>query len=125
MSAAYDQYRNPIFNRLIRNVINGLIPDPDIKVTGSHYVHVVLGKKNGKTFIHLVNSSGEHFNKNVLSYDELLSTGSLTISYKTGAKPVSVRLQPSGTKINVKHTGDRIEFVVPGVKVHSIIEIEQ
>lgn len=124
MSAAYNQYRNPVFNKLIRNVINTLIPNAAVKVTGSDYVHVVLGKKSKKTFIHLINSSGEHFNKNVMAYDELNSTDSLTISYKTGTKPLLVRLQPSGEKINVKHTGNRIEFVVPGVKVHSIIEIE-
>jgi len=124
MSAAYNKYRNPVFNKLIRNVINKLIPDAVVKVTGSDYVHVVLSKKNRKTFIHLINSSGEHFNKNVMSYDELNATNSLTISYKTGTKPVLVRLQPSGGKINVKHIGNRIEFVIPGVKVHSIIEIE-
>ena len=124
-SAAYNQYRNPVFNKLLRNVINILIPDPDLRVTGSGYVHVVLGKKNDKTFIHLINSSGEHFNKSVMAYDELLPTRSLILSYKTNIKPVSVTLQPSGGKINVKQIGDRIEFVVPPVEVHSIIEIKQ
>ena len=125
LSTAYNQYRNPVFNKLIRNVINMLIPDAAVKVAGSGYVHVVLGKKNGKTFIHLINSSGEHFNKSVMAYDELLPTRSLTLSYKAGTKPVSVTLQPSGGKINVKQIGNRIEFVVPPVEVHSIIEIEQ
>ena len=60
-----------------------------------------------------------------MAYDELLPTRSLTLSYKAGTKPVSVTLQPSGGKINVKQIGNRIEFVVPPVEVHSIIEIEQ
>lgn len=123
MSVAYNQYRNPVFNNLIRNVISALIPDPQVKVTGSDNVHVVLGKKNGRTYIHLINSSGDHFNKNVMAYNELLSTGSLKISYKAGTKPLSVKLQPTGEKINFTYAGNRIEFVVPPVSVHSIVEI--
>lgn len=92
---------------------------------GSNYVHVVLGKKDDRTFIHLINAGGEHFNKNVMVYDQLLPTISLTISYKPGRMPSSVKLQPSGENINFIQTGNRIEFVVPPVEVHSIIEIKQ
>lgn len=123
MSDAYNQYRNPVFNNLIRNVISAIIPDLPLKVTGSDNVHVVLGEKNSKTYIHLINSSGHHFNKNVMAYNELLSTGDLKISYKTITKPLSIKLQPTGEKINFTYVGNRIEFMVPPVEVHSIVEI--
>lgn len=123
ISAVYNQYRNPVFNNLIRNVISKLMPDPAVKVTGSHYAHVVLGKNNGNTLIHLINSSGEHFNRNVMAYEELLPLGNLTVSYKTDKRPLIVTLQPSGKKLKYKKAGDRFEFVVPPVEVHTIIEI--
>ena len=124
MSNAYNQFRSPIFNQLIRNLVNSLVPDPLVSVTGSNKIHVVLGKKDGRTFIHLINSSGEHFNKSILSYSELLSTGSLQIRYKSSARPTSIKLQPSGQTINFKYSDNRIEFEIPPVEVHSIVEIE-
>lgn len=123
MSAAYNQYRNPVFNNLVRNVINELIPEPMVEVSGSRNVHVVLGKKSKRSYIHLINSSGEHFNKNVMAYSELLATGSLKIKYKTKTRPLSVKLQPTGEDVNFTQIGNYIEFVVPPVHVHSIVEI--
>lgn len=125
ISTAYNTYRNPIFKKLINNVIDALYSDPLVTVKGSGYVHVVLGKKNDKTYIHIINSSGEHFNNNVMAYDELLPTDSLKLTYKAGTKPVTVTLQPSGNKIKIMHVGNEIEFIVPPVKVHSIVEIKQ
>mgnify|MGYP003551723979 FL=1 len=58
-----------------------------------------------------------------MAYNELLSTGSLKITYKTTTKPLSVKLQPTGEQINFTYAGNRIEFVVPPVSVHSIVEI--
>ncbi len=124
LSTAYDQYRNPVFGKLIRSVIDTLIPNNTIKVEGSRYVHIVLGEKNGKTYIHLINSSGEHFNKNIMGYDELLPINGLKLSYRTGFKPISVTLWPSGEKINFKYKNDFVQVTVPQLKVHSIIEIE-
>lgn len=56
-------------------------------------------------------------------YDELFSTGSLTLCYRTGEKSACVSLQPSGKRINFKYFGNHIEFVVPTVEVYDIVKV--
>lgn len=123
MAGAYNTYRNPVFNQLINQIIEELIPDKKVTVKGSNQVHVVLGKKNGNTLVHLINSSGEHFNRNVLSYNEIFPTPPLTVNLRVDEKPKSVKLQPANKNLDFNYNNNRIEFLVPPVEVYSIIEV--
>ncbi|MEX2564597.1 MAG: alpha-L-fucosidase [Cyclobacteriaceae bacterium] len=125
MSAAYNTYRNPVFNELINQLIERLFPDATLKVKGSDQVHVVLGKKGGNILVHLINSSGEHFNRNVLAYNELRLTPPLTINLKVEEKPKAVKLQPMNKILDFEYRNNRIELMIPPVEVHSIIEVVQ
>jgi hypothetical protein len=86
---------------------------------------VVLGKKDNKTLVHLINAGGDHANKNIMSYSELSPLPPLTVRYRTGAKPASVKLQPAGTKLNFTYVNGYVECIIPPVKVHSIVEISK
>ncbi len=125
MSAAYNTYRNPVFNQLINQLIAQLIPDATLKVKGSEQVHVVLGKKSGNLLIHLINSSGEHFNRNVLAYNEVRPTPPLTVNLKVSEKPKAIKLQPMGKELDFEYRNNSIELIIPSVEVHSIIEVVQ
>lgn len=125
MSSAYNTYRNPVFNQLVNKIIDRLIPDETIKVTGSDNVHVVLGRKSGNTLVHLINTSGAHFNNKVLAYNEVRPTPSLTVSLKASKKPKTVKLQPMDIELEFKYTNNRIELLVPPIKIHAIIEVFQ
>ncbi|KAB7530429.1 hypothetical protein F8C76_02670 [Flagellimonas olearia] len=81
-NGSYNAYATeyPVFNNVINKVIGQFVVEPMLKVEGSDKVHVVLGKKGDATLIHLINSSGEHFNKNVLAYDGLRPTPNLKVT---------------------------------------------
>ncbi|MEX2336170.1 MAG: hypothetical protein WD555_02735 [Fulvivirga sp.] len=123
MSAAYNTYRNPIFNNIVNQLIEKLVPDAALEINGSNQVHVVMGKKNENTLVHLINSSGHHFNKNILSYNEVFPTPPLTAVMKAEKKPKALMLQPLGKELDFKYNGSHIEFEVPPIKVHTIIEV--
>jgi len=125
MSTAYNTYRNPVFNQLVNRIISRLISDETLKVTGSDNVHVVLGKKSGNGLVHLINTSGAHFNNKILAYNELRPTPSLTVSLKVPEKPKAVKLQPMDKELEYKYLNNRIELLVPPIDVHSIIEVIQ
>ena len=125
MSSAYNTYRNPVFNELINQLIERLIPDAALKVKGSEQIHVVLGKKKGNMLVHLINSSGPHFNRNVLAYNELLPTPPLTVNLKVEEKPKAVKLQPMDKQLDFKYNNNSIELLIPPVEIHSIIEVVQ
>ncbi|MEX2232385.1 MAG: alpha-L-fucosidase [Cyclobacteriaceae bacterium] len=123
MSSAYNIYRNPVFNKIFNNVVNRLLPDPAVKVTGHGQLHVVLARKNNKQLLHLINASGPHFDKHILAYDEISPIRDLKIRMKCNGRPKSVKLQPDGKNISFTLEGNYIEFMVPSFDVHAIIEL--
>lgn len=123
MSTAYYTYRNPVFNNLINKVMERLVANPTIKVEGSDKVHVVLGKKGDATLVHLINSSGEHFNKNVLAYNELRPTPALKVTLSVDKKPKKVQLQPGDQPLKFTYKDNSLDIQVPAIDVYDIIEI--
>lgn len=123
MSTAYSTYRNPVFNNLIDSVMDRLVTNPTINVEGSDKVHVVLGKKGDATLIHLINSGGEHFNKNVLAYNELRPTPDLQVTLSVDKKPKTVKLQPNDQPLNFTYKDNSLDIQIPAIEVYGIVEI--
>jgi len=123
MSLAYNTYRNPVYNNIINTVMEKLHPNSKVIVEGSDNVHVVLGKKDENLLVHLINSSGAHFNKNVYAYSELRPTPSLSVSLNLDKKPKSIWLEPMHKKLDFKFQENKVEVLVPPVEVHSILRI--
>lgn len=124
LSSAYQQYKSPILNRLISNVVDRLLPERDLYVEGSEKVHVVWGKKAGTQLLHLVNVGGDHANKSVMRYDELMPTGPLQVKLRLPSRPRSLTLQPKGTPLPFSYDDGYVQVRVPPVEVHSMIEIK-
>ena len=124
LSAAYQQYKSPILNKLVSNVVDRLLPERDLYVEGSGKVHVVLGRKAGSQLLHIVNVGGDHANKSVMRYDELMPTGTLDVKLRLPSRPRAVTLQPDGTPLKFNYGNGYVHVGVPPVKVHTIIEIK-
>jgi hypothetical protein len=124
LSSAYRQYKSPILNNLISNVVDRLLPERDLTVTGSEKVHVVLAKKGSSHLLHLINVGGDHANKSVMRYDELAPTNPLDVKLRLNSGPGSVRLQPQGTALPFSYDNGYVHVKVPPVPIHSIIEIK-
>lgn len=122
-SPVHHKYRNSIFYNILDTLINELVPNLALKVKGTSGVHVVLGKKNNHTLIHLINSGGPHADNNVFGYDELHPTPKFIVSLKTQNIPYEVRLQPDNRKLNYIKKNDRIEIEVPSINFYSIIQV--
>jgi len=124
LSSAYQQYKSPVLNRLISNVVDRILPEKDLYVEGSEKVHVVLGTKGNARLLHLVNVGGDHANKSVMRYDELAPTNALQVRLRLNSAPRTVALQPEGTSLPFRYENGYIHVKVPPVAVHSIIEIK-
>lgn len=120
-----DAYRistSPVIRDFLSGILKVLSPAPLVKVEGSHRVHVVPTMKNGKLMVNLVNTSGDHSNPNYNGFDEIPTLMNLKVSVKLAKKPASVILQPEGTKVNVMYADGEAVFVVPELKIHTVIE---
>ncbi len=120
-----DAYRlgtSSVIRDFLSGILKVLFPAPLVKVEGSHRVHVVPTMKNGKLMVNLVNTSGDHSNPNYNGFDEIPTLMNLKVSVKLAKKPTSVTLQPEGTKVNVMYTDGEAVFIVPELKIHTVIE---
>ena len=121
--SAYLEYKSPVLRDFISGHIAGLFPDPLVRVTGSHLVHVTANNLNGKMYVNLVNLAGEHTNITAIGYDEIPSVKDLTVSISTGKKPAKILLQPEGREMKTDFKNGVSVILVPELNIHSILEI--
>lgn len=119
---AYRMGTSPVIRDFLSGILKEIFPSALVEVEGSHRVHVVPARKHGKLFVNLVNTSGDHSNPNYSGFDEIPSLTNLKVSVKLDEKPSAVILQPEGRKVNVAYTGGKAVFVVPELKIHTVIE---
>ena len=125
IGAAYLSTTSPVLRSLLSDLVGELFPDELVRVEGSHRVNVVTTEKEGKLLIQLVNTSGDHANPNVKGIDEIPVLRDLKISVKTGQRPASVVLQPEGIPLKVDHADGKSTFILPELKIHSVIDISE
>ncbi len=119
----YYSSQSPTYRRLVNDIVNRLVTNPALSVTGSEYVHTVLSKKGANTFIHLINTGGSHFNKRVFTYEEVPPLGPMTIRLRRERNPSAVVLQPEGIPLEHRFQDGVLTIDVPKLGVHSIIEV--
>ncbi len=119
----YLDYKTPLLRDYIGSLIDDLLPDRIVKVSGSHLVHVTVNKLNNKMYVNLVNIAGEHTNQKAIGYDEIPVLKGLKISINTVHKPAKIVLQPEGLELNVDFQDGISKVLVPEIKIHSILEV--
>jgi hypothetical protein len=124
ISKGYYSYQARGYLNIMKAVIDNLFPDPVARVTGSDYVHTAVSQKDGRWYIHLINTAGSHFNQKVYEYDHIPSTGELTLELNTGKKIRSATLQPQGMDLKIVMKDEKSYITVPSVSVHSVVQLE-
>jgi hypothetical protein len=119
----YKEYKSPVLRDFIGSLIMELFPDPLVRVTGSHLVHVTVNSLNGKMYVNLVNVAGEHTNQNAIGYDEIPSLKDLTIFIRTSQKPSKIILQPDGLELGIDYQNGISKITLPELNIHSILDV--
>lgn len=123
VGSCYNEYKTFVLRDYLSGIISVLFPDPGVKVTGSHLVHVTCNRLNGKTYVNLINTAGEHTNQAVTGYDQVPPLDDIEISVRTGSRPESIILQPGGTRLKYKYKAGVSTIKLPRIGLHSILEI--
>ena len=121
--SAYSQYKSFILRDYLKEHIISLFPDPVVRISGSGLVHVTVNKLNERTYINLINISGDHNTKGVIGYDEIPVLKDLTVEIKTASRPEKIILQPDGMEMQVDFTNGISRVALPELNIHSILEI--
>jgi len=124
LTAQYASDANYQMRDFLGLAIDTLVPDPVVRVSGSHLVHVALNRLNDDFALNLINTAGKHSDSRTLTFNDIPPLGPLDITLKVPGKPAVVRIEPEGVNLRCQFEGDRIRFRVPGLKLHSIIILE-
>jgi hypothetical protein len=121
----YTRNKNPFMPDLMKSIINEMGVTLTSSVSGSSFIHQVLARKNDKTYVHLINTSGPHDNPNVMVYEEVSDLKGITVTLGASKAPKMVKLQPENSTLKYKYINGNIVIEVPKVAIHSILEISQ
>ena len=128
-----DQRTNP-FQRIVvveavdddsfPSVLEKLLPEPIVRVTGSREVDVSARTLGGRLGIHLVNTAGPHVKPPQGGIKEIPPIGPLTVAISLPREPQSVIQQPEGKGLEVTWANGRASVILPRLEIYSILEVE-
>lgn len=98
--------------------------NPQIRVLNSHFVDVVLTKKNHNLLINLINYSGPHMVKRVRSYGEIPPLYDIEICISTEKPVKKIYSEPGHKECDFEVKDNKIFLKVEELKVHKTIVAE-
>ncbi|PPL02079.1 hypothetical protein [Parapedobacter indicus] len=123
LGSSYLTSTSPVIRDLLEEVITQLNPALRVHVEGSHKLNVVVTEKEARLLLQVVNVSGDHANAQVKAFDEIPALHDLAFTVAASQKPRAVLVQPEGTPLDFEFTDGKINFALPELKIHQIIEI--
>lgn len=124
MGKRYATARTTAARELMGDMLKRLMPEPIVKVSGSHYVDVAVNRQGDDLMINLINSFGPHADQNCYTFDELPTPGPLNVSIKLDRKPAKVTLQPDGHALSdAVYEHGTLTVTLPRLTLHQIIAI--
>ena len=121
---AYMQGQTATAREFLAALTHELIPQPMVELTGSHRVEVALARNHGKLLVNLVNTSGPHADKNVLTLDEVTPLGPLEIIVRVETKPRDIHVEPGNQKIKWTFANGECRFALAGLDIHDVVVVE-
>lgn len=121
LSDDYDLHRTGSIRLRVKAMTSQLFRNPAVEVTGSHCVDVSFGRIGGRTLVHLVNTSGDHRNEELIGHIE--PVGPLKITVASPEPPSKVVMRPSGKELGFSYVDGKIDVDVDEVRIYDIMEI--
>ena len=124
ITSAYGMARTPIIRSAARRLAVSL-REPLVRVEGDFpALEIVLRKKNGQMFIHLISSAGAPVTGEFRHTGVVPRTGPLKLRVRLPTKPLKVMLQPEGTALAGEYEAGEWRGLLPDLHIHSGIQCE-
>ncbi len=123
LNEAYLTARSEGMVQVVNALVNELLPQPLVRIATPARVHVVPAKKDDHWMIHLINTAGDHSNKEVFSYDQVPALPALELEVDAPKPFTRAVLQPEGIRLNVRNERGRYFVEVPSIPLYGIVEL--
>ncbi|GAB3957098.1 hypothetical protein GCM10028805_48880 [Spirosoma harenae] len=124
LSTDYRIHQSSDLRDFIASLVKPLLPNPRVKVSGSHLVHVVLNQQHNQLAVNLINTGGRHADPQVFTYDEVPPLTNLTVQIQVDHKPNRIVQQPENRSLPVHYKGGIATVTVPHLAIHSVLVVE-
>lgn len=123
-SRGYLTNRSPQAKAFLNDLARELFPAPMVEVTGSSNVDVSVNRLKDKLIVNLVNTSGNHWDRDNALFESIASVGPLDVTIRQQSRPTKVTLEPGNQTIPFEYRNKKIHLTVPTLAIHSIIEVQ-
>lgn len=123
-SGGYLEGRSQVYRGFLSEITRQLFPAPQVEVKGSPDVEVAVSRLRGGLAIHLVNTSGAHWDAQKPLIESLEPVGPLDVAIRTPTKPSRITLQPEGKALAFEYRDGVARLAVPRLEVHGILIVE-
>jgi len=119
----YWEKNDPYLKYLIRNLVNLVTKEKLLEVEAPPCIEVSLFQKENKKVLHLVNSHTEKALSGVCFAEDIPPIYEIEVRLEVEKKPKGIIQQPEKKEIEFTYKEGYIEFKVPDVKIHTVIEV--
>ena len=123
LGATYAQFHTPPIREFIRSVAQRMFT-PMVTVDAPPTVDVVLRKKEGRLFVHLLNTTGMQVAGEYATSDFVPSVGPVRVSMKMNTGPKRVTFEPDGENLSGDWNGSVWTGAIARLGIHGIVAFE-
>lgn len=123
-SRGYLQDRSPRMRMFLADLVRQLFPQPLVEIAGSPAVDVTVTRLGAKLVIHLVNTSGAHWDSKKPLSDVIEPIGPIELALRPATRPGQITLQPGGQALSFIYQDGVARLTVPRVEIHNIVVVE-
>ena len=123
-SRGYLATRSPQLRVFLSDLVRQLFPKPLVEVAGSSDVDVSISRLKDQLTVHLVNTSGAHWDRENPLCDSIAPVGPLQVTIREQNKPAKIMLEPGGRAMAFEYRDGEIHLTVPSLEIHSVIVVQ-
>lgn len=119
----YITQRISLASDFLDEVVQQVFPDPVVSIEGSGFVHVNVNRNQNNTYVHIMNTAGEHDNANVGQIDKIPPLYDLSLGLILPEKPRKIILQPENNALDFHWKDGKAFMKISKLEIYSIIEV--
>ncbi|MCB1128146.1 MAG: hypothetical protein KDM81_16755, partial [Verrucomicrobiae bacterium] len=123
-SRGYLANRAPQMRSFLNALAHELFPEPLVEVVGNPGVDLCVNRLNGRLAIHLINTSGPHWDQEKPLIEGLAPIGPIGLMLRHPTPPTRLTLQPEGQPMEFDYRDGVVRVTVPQVRIHGILIVE-
>jgi hypothetical protein len=121
------QINTPLWCRtLVKNAIDILLPEPLVSIDGPASLQATINRQADldRFVLHLLHYIPERRGDNIDVIEDVIPIYEIAVSVRVDRAVKSVKSVPGGESLPFRHNKGRIEFVVPELTGHQMVELD-